>query len=144
MVIILQCPIIQECPRAVPIPVRAWDKDGLFVYVGLAGVEHNFREEFLEANPLLMPGVVFPPPLDIGSSSGSLRLSTLASNLSMPMFAPPGVDQSNVRDEVFNELLGTYTCIVENEYGTDQAVTTISECDGGKIPTLMCTSILTS
>lgn len=129
--IILLCPIIQECPLAFPRAIRGWDKDGIFVYVGLDGIDYMLRDEFLDANPLFIPGVVFPSPFDIRTgSTGSLRLSTAASNISMPTFVPPG---ANVRDEVFDRLLGIYTCIVENEYGDDTATTIISEC-GRKLP----------
>lgn len=100
------------------------------MYIGVDGTSHEILDDFLVANPLFIPGVVFPPPFDTSSSSGTLLLFTEARNLSSPTLAPPGVNQGNVRDEVFNELLGEYICSVENAYGDDSATTIISECSG--------------
>ena len=116
-------------PLAFPVPTRTWSKDSEEIYSEKDGVTPMFNMTFLMNNPVFMPGAVFPAPLGVGFTTGNLRIDTTAENLTMPLLVD-GVSDENVKDTVFENLLGTYTCNVENEYGFDQATSVISDCDG--------------
>ncbi len=79
-----------------------------------------------------MPGTIpGSTVLDISRIPGALDFSThVSSNLTNPAILPdlPWRDQEYIRDLIFDEILGSYTCMVENVYGSDMATTVISEC----------------
>ena len=91
-----------------------------------------FSNTFLMSgnNSLFMPGLIAPPPLDIRrlSQSGVIIISTEFYNVSLSAMLPPGVTEANFREATFQALLGEYTCSVNNVYGGDSAMTTISNC----------------
>ena len=100
--------------------------DGVVVYTSLNRMEPMFDPEFLMTGNKGVLNVVSPPPIDIRFTTGNVVLETAFMSLSTP--APPGVDQDNFRDIVFEELLGTYVCEVRNVFGAESATTVIREC----------------
>ena len=117
-----------------PTPNRTWttDPNNLIITTGLLGDFPEINEEFFSGGfrQLLLPGVLRGPP-NFSLFSGGLEFSThVFSNLTDSAILPELQDRhsESIRDLIFDEILGTYTCLVENEYGSDVATTVISEC----------------
>ena len=91
---------------------------------------------FLEAFSLLSFRFVEPPPYSV-FGSGDICLDWAAPELIelppdfpsyIPRNIPPSVNQSNLRDFVFESILGNWTCAVRNRLGSDVATTIFEEC----------------
>lgn len=114
-----------------PVPSRKWYKDDVLFYsvkrIGRSiygGINPSFYNGM---NGLLQYGVVFPQPLH-GRSGGEIELSFEAIDLSYPEYAPLGVTNDTLVDDVFNVLTGKWKCEVENILGKWTAETIITEC----------------
>ena len=89
----------------------------------------------LQNFPLLSSFVVQPSPLSrFGNGDISLDWTALEF-LGVPEFIsflnitiPPSVNQSNLRDFVFESILGNWTCVATNRLGSDSATTLLGEC----------------
>ena len=128
----IRCDInIFNTATAYPTPRRTWVKDGLVVYSDSGQGTAFFNDTFLLSgdNSLFMPLVIFPPPLNIWSyaATGSIGVDTTAENLTFPL-TPSGVNLGNFRRVTFEALLGNYGCTVDNVFGGDSAISSISEC----------------
>lgn len=120
----------------IPVPLRTWttDPNNVVIYEALDGDDPMFNPEFFVDGfrQLLMPGVLSGPPiLDIQEVRGALlfdgsAINSLANSSILPDL--PRRDAEFIRDLVFDEILGSYTCLVQNEYGIDVATTVVSEC----------------
>ena len=96
--------------------------------------DNNFviNPEFVMTNPLLMEGLVRSRALTVtrwGAGAGSLVLNTwltLANN-SLVMF-PPGTTRASAERMIFESLLGTWTCSVNNSLGNESCSSTVREC----------------
>ena len=84
---------------------------------------------------LLKPGVLYPSPLRVFSSEYLAFTTHIHNNLTNPEILPnlPQRDREFIRNLVFDEILGNYTCLIENEYGYDMATSVVSECGEYKI-----------
>ena len=120
-----------------PNPTLSWYKDDVLVFT-IEGFSPVPNEEFYNVgnNGLLQFGVLEPPPLVVipTSESGSqLLLNFLVSNVSMPSELPSGVDASDIGRELFSVLLGKWECRSNNTFGTDSAVTELTDCGKPKL-----------
>ena len=131
--------LTQGIRSAVPTPRRIWttEPDDVVIYEALDGESPDFNPRFFMSDfrLLLMPGIIPGiPVLDIAEINGGLVFNTLVtSNLTSNLTILPDLprrDAESIGQLVFEEILGSYTCMVENEYGADAATTIISECDG--------------
>ena len=118
----------------VPTPNRTWttDPENIVIYSAPDNVhDPEIESEFFEDSfrQLLLPGLV-GNPLSTSSTGLTFTFGPVEMNLTNPDILPdlPRRDQRFIRNLIFDELLGTYTCLVENEYGFDVATTIISEC----------------
>ena len=133
----IHCNIVQRnlpanTPGAFPQPERTWKKDGVTYYSATVG-DNNFviNPEFVMTNPLLMEGLVRSRALTVTRwrGAGSLVLYTrltLANN-SLLMF-PPGTTRASAERMIFESLLGTWTCSVNNSLGNESCSSTVREC----------------
>ena len=118
---------------SLPTPTRTWSTDpqNTVIFESSINVDPTFNPDFFEDGfrQILLPGLV-GHPLSIGTQGSLLFSLGFEQNLTNPNILPdlPRRDSEYIRDLVFDEILGTYTCLVENEYGCDTATTTISEC----------------
>ena len=105
-------------------------KDGEVIYSGEGNEPFNGTFLMSGNNLLLTPGLINPPPLDIMllSATGGIVFDTEFSSVSVPSILPPGVTEDNFGEATFQALLGDYMCSVNNVYGGDSAMTTISNC----------------
>ena len=124
--------LAQRTSIAFPCPSRKWYKDDVLLYsvdlVGrnvYRGMNHNFFD--IESNGVLRYGIVEPPPLYM-FQNGELLLAFEASELAFPEFAPEGVTNATMVDDVFDALIGTWRCELQNVVGKYIAETTITEC----------------
>lgn len=114
-----------------PTPSRKWYKDDVLVYsvdkIGqgvYGGTNPNFYDG---ANAILRYGIVEPYPLYM-SKQGQVVLGFEARDLVYPEFVPEGTTNETIVDDVFNALIGKWSCEVENMLGTQRAETVITEC----------------
>ena len=129
----IHCNIIQRNlpankPGAFPQPERTWKKDGVTYYSATVGDNPVINPEFMMTNPLLMEGLVSYKALQ-ATRMGSLILNswfTLANN-SLVMF-PPGTTRGSAERMIFESLLGTWTCSVNNSLGNESCSSTVREC----------------
>ncbi len=74
--------------------------------------------------------------------TGRLTMNVIVtSNLTNPNILPgqlPQRDAAFIQELVVDELLGTYTCLVENVYGSDTATTEIRECGEQNVVVVFC------
>ena len=144
LILILRCDIQHRVPGvtplAYPIPDRTWTRNGVEVYTAQDGrstadaiLESNF---FMEGrNLILFPGVVerrFPL---ITSIRGALAFSTIhpTDNLTTdPVLlldlAERGINSTNFRRRLFEQILGTWSCSVNNSIGRESPQSFIREC----------------
>ena len=114
-----------------PTPSRKWFKDNVLFYsvdkIGQSiyrGTNPNF---YSGPNGILTYGIVDPAPL-YASKQGQIVMAFEASELVYPDFAPAGMTNETVVDDVFNALTGKWRCEVENMHGKWMAETVITEC----------------
>ena len=124
--------LAQRTSIAFPSPSRRWFKDDVLLYsVDLVGknVYRGMNQEFfnIESNGILQYGLVEPPPLYM-FQNGELLLAFEASELAFPEFAPKGVTNVTVVDDVFDALIGKWRCELKNVVGEYLAETVITEC----------------
>ena len=132
--------LTQGIRSAIPTPRRVWsttDPNDVTIYEALDREIPAFNPEFFTSGfrQLLIPGVIpGTPVLDILRINGGLVINTsVTSNLTNNRTILPNLprrDAEFLRGLVFDEILGSYTCMVENEYGADAATTVITECRG--------------
>ena len=89
------------------------------------------------AYPVITPEFMTTNPLLQGLMSNALRARTSGSlvfnsqftlgNNSLVMF-PPGTTSASAKRMIFESLLGTWTCSVNNSLGNDSCSSTIREC----------------
>ena len=127
----LDCDIIQRnlsanIPGAFPQPERTWEKDGVTYYSATPWADPVITPEFMTTNPLLQ-GLMSNALT--AQTSGSLVFKshfTLWNN-SLVMF-PPGTTSASAKRMIFESLLGTWTCSVNNSLGNESCSSTIREC----------------
>lgn len=123
--ITLEC---ESVNNAQPTPVRTWFKDGEVVYSETVGFSIDLDSEYLMQRPILTPGVLNPITLTL-LSAGTVIYNYLVFNITMPQALPDDFTLQQARQEVFEILLGTWTCIVNNTLGSTPPITyTIREC----------------
>ena len=130
---ILDCNIIrrnlaEDTPGASPKPDRMWKKDGVTYYSARLGDVPMPTGEFMMTYPLLASEVKTPDAL-VGSVGGSLAFTSdfILTNLTMVMLTP-GTTPTTARRLIFESLLGTWTCSVNNSLGTETCSSTVREC----------------
>lgn len=116
-----------------PIPTRVWKKNGVEMSstVPHMNTMATFSKNFSTAtnSTLFIPGVIDPPPIELFSKFIVLNnVNGHYITLTNQSLAP-GIE-SIAEGAVFDQMLGTYTCSLENEYGSDSATTVITECPG--------------
>ena len=127
----LKCDIIQRnlhanIPGAFPQPERTWEKDEVTYYSATPWAYPVITPEFLTTNPLLQ-GLMSNALT--ARTSGSLVFNsqfTLGNN-SLVMF-PPGTTSASAKRMIFESLLGTWTCGVNNSLGNESCSSTIRKC----------------
>ena len=126
-VIELECMILKGQPS----PLRSWFKDGELVYSAISGLDFD-ASDFLSDNPLLIPGVLDPTPFT-ALKDGIIFYNYDIMNISVPSMLPPGTTLEQATQEVFDLLIGNWTCLVNNTLGLAMVTYTIREC-GKLIP----------
>lgn len=124
--------LAQRTSIAFPSPSRKWFKDGILLYsVDLVGrnVYRGINQNFFDvgSNGVLRYGLIEPPPLYM-FQNGELLLAFEASELAFPEYAPEGVSNVTMVDDVFDALTGRWRCELENVVGKYVAETIITEC----------------
>ena len=119
----LECPVVED---VFPNFNRTWMKDDMLIYRELNGRDPAIENEFFMTGgrQLLMrtnPVAFQINPLNLEQ----LQINTMLNNVTLP---PPGVNQMNFMDIAFDLLLGTYTCEVDNVFGSDTASIVVREC----------------
>ena len=129
----LDCDIIQRnlsanIPGAFPQPERTWKKDGVTYYSAMLGNTPVITPEFMTKNSLMMQGLTTPDVLE-ASVDGSLVFNSqfTLKNTSLVMF-PPGTTSASAKRMIFESLLGTWTCGVNNSLGNESCSSTIRKC----------------
>lgn len=117
---------IQSSPVLYPTPVRSWFRNGELVYTAFHGYPPDVSD-FIMKHTILMPGVL-DPVVFIATSSGSITFDTHVVNISQPMAIPSVTTVEGAREQVFNLLIGNWTCVVTNELGTDSVTHTFTSC----------------
>ena len=125
VIISLACQIPYGPPLPYPNPNRTWTKDESIVHTTEHGKYPNITS-FLSTGTLMMPGSLDPAPLT-AKKDGSIVLSTQVSRISSPNLFKEGYSLDDARDDVFKFVLGTWTCGVNNSYGTDVVTTVITD-----------------
>ena len=74
-----------------------------------------------------MSGSIHPTPLT-AAKDGSITFSTKVSRISSPALFREGYSLDDARNDLFEFLLGTWTCGVSNSYGSDVVSTMITDC----------------
>jgi hypothetical protein len=136
-IIQLSCDVLgenldQRTSIAFPCPSRRWYKDDVLLYhvdlIGqnvYKGINNNFFN--VGSNGVLRYGLVEPPPLYM-FQDGELLMAFEASELAFPEYAPAGVSNVTVVDDVFEALTGRWRCELENVVGAYIAETIVTEC----------------
>ena len=137
LVIEITCDVFGENPAEhlsipVPFPSRKWYKDGVLLY----SVDFIGRNVYYGRNPdfftgekaLLEYGVVMPPPLYTPQEGQLVLLFDQNSHLTAPQLSPDGTRNETVPVDVFNALLGRWSCEVGNSLGMQSAETVVTEC----------------
>ena len=124
--------LAQRTSIAFPSPSRKWFKDDTLLYsVDLVGrnVYKGINQNFFDvgSNGVLRYGLIEPPPLYM-FQNGELLLAFEASELAFPEYAPEGVSNVTMVDDVFDALTGRWRCELENVVGKYVAETIITEC----------------
>ena len=129
----LDCDIIQRnlptnIPGAFPQPERTWEKDGVTYYSATLENTPVITPEFMTKNSLMMQGLTTPDVLE-ASVDGSLVFNSqfTLKNTSLVMF-PPGTTSASAKRMIFESLLGTWTCSVNNSLGNESCSSTIRKC----------------
>ena len=129
----LKCDIIRRnlpanIPGAFPQPERTWEKDEVTYYSATPWAYPVITPEFMTKNSLMMQGLTTPDVLE-ASVDGSLVFNSqfTLKNTSLVMF-PPGTTSASAKRMIFESLLGTWTCSVNNSLGNDSCSSTIREC----------------
>lgn len=126
---ILEEDLVSGRARPIPTPNRIWEKDGVIVYNVTDGqnpivaINSDF---YIMTNPLLRPGILDPQNF-LPAISGKITFLTRVSSSTKA-----GVNESIARDQLFDSLLGEWSCSATNVYGSDRATSAIHEC--GKFP----------
>ena len=120
LVLTLDCDVINDVPRAVPLPSLSWFKDGQLVSI-IQELGFDFpmiEESFLAENPILIQGVFDILPFGILPSGGAI-LSTMFTNITNPMLGnlAPGTNFTQARQLLLDTYLGNWTCVVNNSLG---------------------------
>ena len=110
-----------------PSPRRTWFKDGEQVYSAISGFTPD-PSEFVMMNPILMPGVLDPITFST-LSDGSIAYNYEVENITSPQLLPPGTTTiDEAKQQVFELLLGNWTCMVSNTLGSATITYVISDC----------------
>ena len=128
--------LIEGIRSAIPTPIRVWttDPNDLIIYEALDGELPEFNPGFFEGGfrQFLIPGIPSNTTvLDFFGINGGLIFNTsITTGLTNPAILPEleRRDAEFIGELVFDEILGSYTCIVENEYGADAATTVVTDC----------------
>ena len=115
-------------PILVPAPSRAWTQNNNTVYsVPRAGISvySNLNQEFF-SNSILRYDVTSPPAFE-AYSDGSLLMNFAANMLNFPDLAPDSSAET-VQADVFEALLGTWTCSLATDLQSAAATTVITKC----------------
>ena len=141
-VVDLRCDVINtrdNRPTGVPQvfpepPQQTWDKDGLTYYSLPTAVDPigMINSEFFMTYPLLMLGLPAMPRNPLQPSpfiDGSLIFTSTFTfgNLTMSVL-PPGVTRERAERTAFENLLGTWTCSLNNSLGTETCSSRVREC----------------
>lgn len=113
-------------PTPQPTPTRSWFKDGKLVYTAQIGVMPNVTE-FLANNTILQPGALEPAVIRL-PADGRILYNTDVVNITGSALLPEGIMIDQAREQVFDLLLGIWTCVVSNSFGTTSVNYKISEC----------------
>ena len=119
----LECEILGN-PQ--PNPLRSWFKDGELVYSAINGFSPNPSDFFMN-NPILVPGVLDPITLS-ALSDGTIVYNYEVRNITSPQQLPPGTTEAQIEQQVFDLLLGNWTCIVNNTLGSTTITYLITDC----------------
>ena len=110
-----------------PSPRRTWFKDGEQVYSAISGFTPD-PSEFVMMNPILMPGVLDPITFST-LSDGSIVYNYEVENITSPQLLPPNTTtEEEAEQQVFELLLGNWTCMVNNTLGSATITYVITDC----------------
>ena len=127
--ILLRCAVVPDSPKGevIPIPVRTWRLNDTLVYTKRDGeiTDGSLSGDFI-TDSVLRAGVVEPQPFFV-VSNGAFFMDFTARTLVQPLLAPSSSVETVKRD-VFNALMGTWTCTVSTPHQTMTASTIISQC----------------
>lgn len=122
---VLRCDVRDSSSRANPSPLRSWYKDGELVYSAESFSSPDLSDYF-DNHPIFTIGVLEPVVLTF-TSSGTFHYNIQVENVTFPALLPPCTTLDQARQEVFDLLLGTWTCVVENTLGRDSVTYTFRE-----------------
>ena len=112
-----------------PFPTRTWTTSPNDLVISEANERDNpeFNPDFFASGNkvLFTPGLLTFPILEIFHRGLSLN-TRIIGNATLP--GGEYLHQDDIRRMVFDEILGNYTCQLENVYGSGAATTVISEC----------------
>ena len=94
------------------------------------------NDKFLENHVAFTLGFVSPPVLET-YVDGILHFNLRADNSTLLKMIDPDFTDSNIQGKLFDLLLGSWTCVQNNSYGTTNATTRILDCKTG------CLALLT-
>ena len=122
----LDCDFI---PHPIPRPTlqRSWFKDGEFIYSAQVGsVPWPDASDFLAANPLLAHGVLHPFSF-FPFSNGTILLNIEIDNITSPFLFPPGTTLELARVQLVEQLVGNWTCVLNNTFGSASRTYTVTK-----------------
>lgn len=125
----LGCDVINDPlnpPLPLPTPTRSWFKDGELIYSALLDDPPD-ASKFLMNNTIFVLGVLDPATLTL-PSDGKIYYNTQVVNITSPSLIAHITTIDQAREEVFDFVLGNWTCVVSNNLGTVSLQHIISEC----------------
>ena len=124
--VLMECEILND-PQ--PTPRRTWFKDGKNVYSDLTGSFPDLTEYFIE-NSILVTGVLDPITIT-APRDGTIYYNYEVMNITFPALLPPDTTIAQAEQQVFQHLLGNWSCTVDNTLGSATVTYKIREC--GKV-----------
>ena len=116
----------KSLPPAIPAPSVKWILNNEIIH---EDTESMMNTDFLESgnNKLLSPGLINPIPLTFSNSLEFVTINLCLWNITSELI-PEGINIDNIHDNLFELILGNWTCQQNNSLGSSSASTLISEC----------------
>lgn len=125
----LECDVLNDPnmpPIPLPTPTRSWFRNGVRVYTATLEDTPD-ANEFLMNNTILTLGVLDPQVFTL-ATDGSVTFQTAVTNITSPQLIPDIANVEEAEQELFDLLLGTWTCEASNNLETVRIMYTIRAC----------------